>query len=112
MEEAPKFDKPFGQWVEEETPVKSIDVNPDTGKVSVQEKMVKSQSMYIHAPKTKLRCASGTHVFRLLDKHKYLFQCVNCPFVRQVFPTAYRFKIIDPVLETGILIHRYTGKTV
>lgn len=107
MDNAKDFNKPLGQWIEEDTVVKGLDFDPKTKTVSVQDKIVKTKTMYIHAPKDKLRCKDGEHVFAVVDKHKYIFQCKNCRFSRKVYPTTYRFDE-----ATGALTHKYTDARV
>lgn len=95
----------LGEFIDEQIPVKTFEYNPDTKRVSTITKMENQKTMYIDAPKEKLRCKSGEHIFRCIDNHKYMFACIRCPFKRQVYPTTYRF-------EDGRLIHKYTGKVV
>lgn len=101
------FDKPLGQWVEEETPVTKNVYDPEKKRFITTSQIEKTKTMYIHAPKTKIRCKNGEHFFRVVDIHKYIFQCNKCRYARQVFPTTYKFDE-----KTGSLTHRVTGLRV
>lgn len=95
----------IGEFVEEEIPVQSIKFDPETKSVSMVTKMEKQKTMYIDAPKEKIRCKDGEHVFKVVDIHRYIFSCINCRYSRQVYPSTYLFK-------DGKLIHRITHKVI
>lgn len=107
MDEAKDFKKPLGQWTEEEVPVERISYDPRRKTFSKITEMEKRKVMYVHAPKVKYRCKSGEHIFKVVDIHRYLFNCINCRYGRQVFPTTYKFN-----KDTGALIHKVTGERV
>ena len=95
----------LGEFIEEEIPVQKVKFDPDSKRVSVVTQMEKQKTMYIDAPKEKLRCRSGEHVFRCVDNGRYIFSCTKCPFSRQVYPTTYKY-------DNGKLIHKITGKII
>ena len=104
---ADKFTKPLNQWVEEETPIQKRTFDPESRRFITTTEIQRTKTIYYDVPKVKLRCQAGTHVFKVLDKHKYLFKCINCPFIRKVYPTTYKFDE-----KTGFLTHILTGTRV
>lgn len=109
MSDASLKDFPYklNEWTEEEVPVRKNKFDHKTGKVVSIYEMEKIKTMYINAPKEKLRCASGTHIFKPIgNPGNYTFGCVNCPFARKVYPTTYR------LTAEGRLQHRITGEFV
>jgi hypothetical protein len=105
MEE--KFDKPIGEWIEEDVQVLKHKFDLEKKRVVSVYEMEKQKTMYINAPKEKYRCKNGEHEFVCIDKHKYIFSCTKCQFCRKVYPTKYMYnsktkKLIDK--STGIAI--------
>ena len=100
----------LGEFVEEDVPVQGINYDPETKKVSIVTKLEKQKVMYIDAPKEKIRCKSGEHVFKSVDPHKGIFACTKCPYHRQVYPSTYEFRLTGD--KVGILVHRITGKVI
>ena len=110
MQTPKDFPFPLDTDIEEQVPVKKLGVDIDedgNAKVSIRTVLEKQTVRYINAPKEKMRCKDGEHVFRSFKPSKWLFACVKCPFVRKVFPTTYRFE-----QSTGKLLHRKTGIAV
>lgn len=106
----PKFNKPLNTWIEEDIPVQSKQFipdpdNPSGGRITTVTKMEKQRTMYINAPKEKYRCRRGEHVFRVRDKHKWIFSCTICPYSFKAYPGSFKF-------EDGKLIRRETGLAV
>jgi len=103
---------PLDTDIEENIPVKKITVDEidekrGTARFSVKTVMEKQTVRYMNVPKVRIRCPDGEHVFRILNKPKYLFACTKCPFVRKVYPSTYKYD-----QSTGKLIHRVTGRAV
>ncbi len=110
MKKPEDFPFPLDTDIEEQIPVKKLGVDIDedgNAKVSVKTVLEKQTVRYMNVPKEKHRCKDGEHVFRVFDSGKWMFACVNCPFVRKVYPTTYRFDE-----ASGKLIHRRTGQSV
>jgi hypothetical protein len=112
MKDASEFPYPLDTDIEEQVPVKKvqideIDERKGTAKFSVKTVMEKQTVRYINAPKVKVRCKSGEHVFRPFKPKKWLFACKNCPFVVKVFPNTYKFDE-----STGKFINRKTGQAI
>jgi len=97
----------LGEFTEEDVPIEKIKFDPDTKKLSIVTQIEKRKVMYIEAPKEKIRCRDGEHIFKVVDKHRYIFTCTNpgCHYSRIVYPSTYKF-------EGGKLIHRVTGKVI
>jgi hypothetical protein len=89
----------------EQVPVKKIRFDPDTRQVLQTWAMEERITRYIQAPKEKIRCKDGEHLFEVLDGGRGLFGCTQCPYQRKVYPTTYMF--ID-----GKLIHKVTKKPI
>lgn len=109
-QELKDFPFPLDTDIEEQIPVRKIsidEVDEKTGgaKYSIKTKMEKQTVRYIHAPKSKYRCKSGDHTFRVLDAQKGIFGCTLCPFAVRIHPANYMFK-------DGKLTHRRTGRIV
>lgn len=101
-----KFPKPTNQWIEEDVEVKVMTpvFDPKTRNVTVKEetKVMKQKTYYSDSKPSTVVCAE--HVYRCVDKGKYLFKCTKCRWSKIAYPVSYRF---DP--ETGILSNRITG---
>jgi hypothetical protein len=102
---ADKFPLPTNVWTEEEVPVKKTKFDPKTGKTFSSYELEKVKTMYIDAPKEKLRCKNGDHIFECINGSKGLFKCTNCPYHRQVYPSSYMFL-------NGRLVNKRTGLIV
>lgn len=95
MNEAKQFlkenpDKKLGEWLDEEVTVKTVEFDPQTKKASVVDKIDQRKVQYIHAPLKKYRCKSGEHVFKVLDRSRYIFGCTKCQYARQAYPTTFK----------------------
>jgi len=104
------FPYPLDTDIIEEVPVQKIrvdDINEKTGaaKYSVKTVLERQTVRYIHAPKSKVRCKDGEHIFRPYDTRKGIFACTLCLYARKVFPSTYMFK-------DGKLINRTTGRVI
>jgi hypothetical protein len=98
---------PIGKFIEETIMVPEHKFNPETGRMTIVNKLEKQKTMYIHAPKEKIRCKAGEHSFICLDNHKYIFGCTKCSYKRIVYPVKYRYD-----RETKSLINRFTGEKI
>ena len=110
MKKPEDFPFPLDTDIEEQIPVKKIGVDIDengNAKVSVKTVLEKQTVRYINAPKEKYRCKDGEHLFRVFNAGKWMFACINCPFVRKVLPTSHRFDLVSKKL-----INRRTGQAV
>ena len=80
----PKFPKPLNTFIEEEIEIPSFEprVNEKEKRVEFIQTIKKAtrKTYYSNSPSKKMICAGGTHVFRCLDKGKYIFKCRNCDF--------------------------------
>ena len=98
---------PLNTFIEEDIPVQKIKFDPETKKITRVVEMEKQQTMYVEAPLKKIRCKPGTHVFRVLDKNKYIFICKNCRYKTRVHPAYFSFDE-----KTGSLASKTTGEHV
>lgn len=99
------FPFPLDTDVEETVPVQKNSFNPDTGRVTSTYQLEKVKTRYIHAPKEKLRCKPGDHIFRVLDNRKWIFGCTICPFAKKVSPATFTFnkgKLISKATELPV----------
>lgn len=100
-------DIPLNTFIEEDVPVQKIKFDSDTKKISRVTELEKKKVMYIEAPYKKMRCQPGTHIFKVLDTHKYLFGCVNCKYKTKVNPVYFSFDS-----KTGYLTSKTSGNRV
>lgn len=112
MKEPKDFPFPLDVDIEEQVPVKKIvvddiDEKKGSARFSVKTVMEKQTVRYMNVPKSKVRCKDGTHQFRPFNVKKGLFACLNCPYVRKIFPSTYRFD-----KESKQFIHRITGRAI
>jgi len=110
MKDPKDFPFPLDVDIEEQVPVRrvtvdNIDEKKGSANYSVKTVMEKQTVRYMNVPKTKNRCKDGDHVFRPFNIKKGMFACTNCPYVRKVYPSTYRF--VD-----GKFIHRITGRAI
>lgn len=114
MDDSKKFlkDHPgikLNEWVEEEIDIPSF--KPELDEVNKRVKLVKTtekatqRTFYSNSPSRKMVCDS--HKYKLLDKHKYIFKCVNCDWHYRANPANVDF---DPA--TGRLFFRDSGDDV
>lgn len=83
-------DKKLNEWLTEDVPVKTVEFDPQTKKASVVDKIEQRKVQYVHAPIKKYRCKSGEHVFKVLDRSRYIFGCTKCQFAKQAYPTTFK----------------------
>lgn len=95
----------LGEDITEEIPVKKNSFDPKTGKVFSTYQLEKVHTRYIDAPKEKLSCKTGGHVYRIADPKRWIFACTRCPFARRVFPTTHRF-------IKGQIINKASGQPI
>lgn len=81
----------LGEFVEEEVPVLKNSFDTNTGKVTSSYQLEKVRTKYVNAPKQKVSCKTGVHSYKVLDVHKWIFGCVNCPYSKKAFPTTHKF---------------------
>lgn len=109
-EDIKNFPYPLDTDIEEQVPVRrlqvdSVDEKTQTAKFSVKTVLQSQTVRYIHAPKSKVRCNSGEHIFRPLNTKRGIFGCTNCQFAVKISPAHYMF-------QEGKLIHRDTRRAV
>jgi len=100
------FPHKLGKWITKEIPVEKIDIDPETGVASKATHIEKLKVKYMDVPRKKHRCKEGEHIFRVLDKSRYIFGCKRCQYSRQVYPGVYR------LTSKGHLIHVETNKRI
>lgn len=98
-----KFDKPLEKWIEEDVtvPVMTPKFNPNKGRVEFkqEDKTFKQKTFYSNQTPRNVVCRE--HVYKCLDRGKYLFKCTKCDWHRIAPPITFKF---DP--KTGILEYR------
>jgi hypothetical protein len=106
---ADKFDKPVNTWIEEEVDVKVISPSFDhkTKQVTLNEevKKAKQRTYYSDSPANVVVCSH--HKYKMIDRGKYLFKCINCSWHRIAPPVTYKY---NP--ETMELRRRDTNERV
>ena len=106
-----KFPFQTNKFVEEEVeiPVMTPVVNEKMKRVEFTQTKQKAtrKTYYADSPSKRIICAGGKHVFRCLDKGKYIFKCKNCDFYKIAYPVTYKFNE-----KIGQLTHRITGVRV
>ena len=80
-----EFKKPIGKWITEEEDVERIvrSFDPLTKTIS-EETVIEKQKVKVRYDKTVLDgifCPDFTHVFHIVDSHKYIIKCRNCIFI-------------------------------
>lgn len=106
MKAANNFPHKLNTWIDEEIEIEKIDFNPDTKSFSKGTHIEKLKVKYLNIPKKKYRCKEGEHVFKPLNKGKYVFGCIKCQYARQVYPGVYK------LTPKGHLISIASGKRV
>lgn len=84
-----KFPFPVNEFIEEEVPVKKNTFDPKTGHISSTYQTEKVKTMYINAPKEKVRCKDNDHYWKSYNPRKWLINCKNCNIVKRIYPPAY-----------------------
>lgn len=104
-----QFDKPTNQWIEEDVNVEvttpKFDEKTKTVSMEKEIKTFKQKTYYAESIPTKIVC--NEHVYKCLDKGKYLFKCTKCDWNRVVYPVSFKFDE-----ATGILTRRDSGERV
>ncbi len=88
LEENP--DKKLNEWVNEAVPIKTVEYDPNTKKATVADKVEQRKVQYVHAPLKKYRCKNGEHIFKVLDRSRYIFGCTKCQYSRLAYPTTFK----------------------
>ncbi len=100
------FNKPIGEWIEEEVqiPVMTPQVNEKEGRVEFKQRMTTAtrKTMYSDNKPRVVMCRN--HHFLSHDKKKSIFRCRKCNYHKIAYPVTYRFN-----QQTGKLIHRITN---
>jgi hypothetical protein len=104
--EAKDFPLPLNEWTTENVQVTKLDYDEKNNKMRVIDTLEERRVKYVHAPKEKFRCRNGDHVFRVVDKGRYIFSCKKCQYSKVVYPTTYR------VTPEGHIIHLQTGNRI
>lgn len=103
------FDKPVGEWIEEEIEVPTFEAEVDNkGKVVGLKKTVKKmveKTRYDEVPFKKFSCASGDHYWTMRDKRKHVAGCTKC--TKNLFVQPIKHKIKD-----GKILDRDTGQVL
>lgn len=101
-----KFDKPLDKDIYEPHKIERevIELNPENRtfqRVKITEEvMVKTR--YTQAKERKLTCKAGTHVFTMMDRHKYVAGCRFCAKRHILRPN------IETIDKDGHIINRKT----
>lgn len=109
MTDKPKFDKPIGQWIDEEVKVTSMRpvVSDYGGKTRVDFKAVETienqKSIYIESKERQIGCAKDKHDWFMTDKNTYLVKCHFCELRRRISPLHHD-------IRDGKIIHLATGQ--
>ncbi len=90
--ETKDFPYPLDTFIEESVPVLKNRFNIETGKLSTTYEIEKVKTMYIHAPKNKVRCKDNEHEWYSYDPSKWLIACKNCNIVKRIYPGSYTLK--------------------
>lgn len=103
------FDKPLGQWIEEDVKVNAIrPVITENGEdVKVEYKTVETtqtqKSIYVESKERRIGCPKGRHNCYMEDKHKYIVGCNLCELHWKISPLHHDIK-------NGQIVFRDTGK--
>jgi len=85
-----KFKKPLGKWIKEEEEVtNTINVfNPKTGQLTQEEQTTKKKVDVVYEKRTTDYnfCKDFEHEFYIIDHHKYVVKCKNCPIHHHIQP--------------------------
>ena len=97
------------EWIEEEidVPVMKPRVNERKKRVEFVPTTEKATKKTFYADSPLKRIVCNKHVYRCIDKGKYVFKCKNCDWHRVAYPVTHKF---NP--KTGILSNRKTGDRV
>lgn len=85
-----EFKKPIGKWLNEEEESEGVirTFDPRTRKIS-EEKVVEKKEVRVIYEKTKIDgefCGEFEHVWKIIDSHKYIIKCKNCPLHKHISP--------------------------
>ena len=97
------------EWIEEEidVPVMKPHVNERKKRVEFVPTTEKATKKTFYADSPLRKVVGKKHVYRCIDKGKYIFKCKNCNWHKVAYPITYKF---NP--KTGILSNRKTGDRV
>ncbi|MBC7076727.1 MAG: hypothetical protein H5T92_00205 [Synergistales bacterium] len=90
------FDKPLDQDIVETREVVRREMVPDGTnpdgtprfKIQTVKESVEEVVRYTKAPKKHFGCGDGKHVWEMIDRHRHIAKCKNCPkhrFLRAVY---------------------------
>lgn len=102
------FDKPIGEWIEEEIDIPVLEpVLKGDEVVGIKHTTRKAtqKTMYTHAPETKVSCADQEHDWFIPDKHDHTAHCRKClkrKLIRAVYEKVVDGKIVDR--ESGAIL--------
>lgn len=104
-----KFDKPIGEWIEEEIqiPVMTPVVNEKKGRVEFKQRMTTAITRTMYSDNKPRVVICKNHFFLSFDKKKCIFRCRRCNYHKIAYPVTYRFN-----QQTGKLTHKETKITV
>lgn len=100
------FPHKLDEWITESVPVTKNTFNEKTGEITQDTITIDKKVKYIRVKPEKHRCKQGEHIFKSLDKGRYIFGCTKCQYSRQVFPGVYK------LTSEGFLIKTATGERV
>ena len=85
-----KFNKPTNKWITEQEDVESVvkSFNPKTKELT-EETVVEKKEVKVIYEKTKVEgqiCSEFEHVWKIIDSHKYIIKCKNCPLHKHIQP--------------------------
>lgn len=85
-----KFNKPTNKWITEEEEINKVvnTFDPVTKKLA-QIEVIEKHPVKVMYEKTILDgmfCPDFTHVFHIIDSHKYIIKCKNCPLHKHISP--------------------------
>ena len=103
------FPHKTNEWLEKEVDVAVMkpSVNEKEKRVEFVPTTEKATEKTFYADSPLRKVVGKKHVYRCIDKGKYVFKCKNCNWHKVAYPITYKF---NP--KTGILSNRKTGDRV
>lgn len=85
-----KFDKPINKWITEEEQTTNIvnNFDPLTRKITQEEK-TETKKVKVIYEETSIDanfCQNKTHIWHVIDSHKYIIKCKRCPLHKHISP--------------------------
>lgn len=104
------FDRPLDQWVDEtrevDQPTAGFDpVTKTVRNVRTEKVKVAVPTRYTRTSVAATLCPSGEHQYRVIDKHRYVAACRQCP-TRRFYRPAYE------TIKDGHFIDRATNSII